>query len=494
VKAHLLYRDRDLELGHSPSSGAADLEQDLGLAAVYDAMARGDEYLRPLVESVLLRSLGEADEVRYRQDAMRDCLERPELVRELYALAVEAMGSRRQAHVMWFRDSPESLLSKSVRILTLLAGVLRHVRALADAHAAEFRSEAFTTLFAALQRDLDDEYLALVERHLRELGFPHGALIGAGLGRGNRGTGYVLREPHRRGLLERLTPGGPASHRFAVPPRDEAGLHALAELRGRGINVAANALAQATDHIVSFFALLRAELGFYVGCLNLQERLSELGEPLCFPEVAPRSLDARGLYDVALALHSGARVVGNDLEAGGARLLFVTGANEGGKSTFLRSVGLAQLMMQAGMFVAAESFHADVRSGVFTHFKREEDESMQQGKLDEELARMSRLVDELRSGALLLCNESFAATNEREGSEIARQLLRAVTEAGVTVVYVTHMFDLAESFHRDRLETSLFLRAERRDDGMRTYRVVPGEPLPTSFGQDSYRRVFGRAA
>ena len=41
--------------------------------------------------------------------------------------------------------------------------------------------------------------------------------------------------------------------------------------------------------------------------------------------------------------------------------MMITGANEGGKSTFLRSVGLAQLMMQAGMFVAAREFRADAR-------------------------------------------------------------------------------------------------------------------------------------
>ena len=35
----------------------------------------------------------------------------------------------------------------------------------------------------------------------------------------------------------------------------------------------------------------------------------------------------------------------------------VTGANTGGKSTFLRSVGLAHLMMQAGMFVSANRSH-----------------------------------------------------------------------------------------------------------------------------------------
>jgi len=33
------------------------------------------------------------------------------------------------------------------------------------------------------------------------------------------------------------------------------------------------------------------------------------------------------------------------LDADGKNLVIITGANQGGKSTFLRSVGLAQLMM-----------------------------------------------------------------------------------------------------------------------------------------------------
>jgi DNA mismatch repair ATPase MutS len=111
---------------------------------------------------------------------------------------------------------------------------------------------------------------------------------------------------------------------------------------------------------------------------------------------------------------------------GGARR---AGARKAGAGDETRRRRLAQLMMQAGMFVAAESFTASARSGVFTHFKREEDATMEKGKLDEELDRMSTIAGQITVGCLLLCNESFASTNEREGSEIARQIIRALTEA-----------------------------------------------------------------
>jgi DNA mismatch repair ATPase MutS len=169
----------------------------------------------------------------------------------------------------------------------------------------------------------------------------------------------------------------------------------------------------------------------------------------------------------------------------------ITGANQGGKSTFLRSIGLAQLMMQCGMFVPAESFRANVCDGIFTHYKREEDVSMISGKLDEELGRMSSIVDNLTPGSMVLFNESFASTNEREGSEIARQIVRALLESGIKVFYVTHLFDLAQRFYFAKMDTALFLRAERLADGQRTFRIVEGEPLPTSYGEDLYRRIFG---
>jgi DNA mismatch repair ATPase MutS len=265
-------------------------------------------------------------------------------------------------------------------------------------------------------------------------------------------------------------------------------------MRGRGIALAASALAQSVDHILSYFTQLRAELGFYVGCLNLRDALDRFGALTCRPEPEPAGepvLEAHGLYDACLSLAMVGRVVGSDIEAGARTLVVITGANRGGKSTFLRSLGLAQLMMQCGMFVPAESFRADLRDGLLTHFKREEDATLRSGKLDEELGRMSAIVDQVRPGSLVLLNESFASTNEREGSEIGRQIVGALLEAGIKVGYVTHMFDLASWFHAARSDEALFLRAERLPDGRRTFRLIEGEPLPTSHGQDIYRRIFG---
>jgi DNA mismatch repair ATPase MutS len=526
MKVFLLHRDHDFEVkpalhddilgamvsGHpfaltglrrnaeqkatAPPTSDDVLTQDLELRTLWNAMADGDEFLFEMARRALLSSLTDPDAIVYRQRVLADCLEQPALVRELYALAMEALDNERRAGGgLWHGDRPGTILHRSVRVLQLHVDVLKRLRKIADEHAEKFHSEGFTRFFAMLRDELDDEYLQTVDQHLRELEFKRGVLQSAQLGKGNKGARYIVRRPRELRWTERLPfANRSSSYSFTIPPRDEGGFRALEDLRGKGINLVANTVAQSADHVKSFFSMLRLELAFYLGCLNLHERLELMGEPTCFPEplaAGELALTARDLYDVCLTLHLDDRAVGNTVDADGKQLLMITGANQGGKSTFLRSVGVAHLMMQSGMFVGARSFRAGVRTGVFTHYKREEDATMRSGKLDEELRRMSDIADEIGPDALLLCNESFASTNEREGSEIARQVVRAMLDRGIRVVFVTHMYDLAHGFHAQHLGTAMFLRAERHPDGRRTFKLVAGEPLPTSYGEDSYRRIFG---
>lgn len=104
---------------------------------------------------------------------------------------------------------------------------------------------------------------------------------------------------------------------------------------------------------------------------------------------------------------------------------------------------------------------------------------------------MQAIAAHAEPGALLLCNETFAATNEAEGSELARQVVTALCELGMTVVFVTHLHDFAHSVAVTAVPPAVFLRAERGRDGRRPFRLTPGEPLATGYGADLFGKVFG---
>ena len=498
MKAHLLHRDRDVDFAADLPSGHQDLVQDLELTTLLSAMAGGDKYLSDVCARVLLTSLDDPQAIRYRQRVLDDCLAQPEVVRQMYTVAVGAIQDRRR---IWFGyggryQSPASNLSGAVRHLESYVARLRQLRGIADDHAGTFRSDGMRALFATLQSELDDEYFEEISHHLRQLRFRDGVLISAELDRDNSGINFVLRAPgdSRRRWAQRVGIGPRTSYSFTIPPRDEAAAEFLSDLESRGINLVANAVAQSADHIESYFTMLRAELGFYVGCLNLAGRLAAKEVPVTVPEpvlTSPLTFSCTDLRDACLELRSPDPVVGNDVEAGGKSLVIITGANSGGKSTFLRSVGVAQLMMQCGLFVTAQAYRANVCPRIFTHFIREEDPGMISGRLDDELRRMSIIADQIEPHCLVLFNESFAGTNEREGSEIGHQIVRALLDSGVKVFFVTHRFDFADRFHRQNADPALFLRAEREPDGRRNYKLAVKAPLPTSFGEDLYWQLGG---
>lgn len=495
MKVHLLRPAEADEPPVDPPANADVLVDDLGLEALIGAMARGDRFLERVARRTVLVGLTEEADILYRHDVLRDALTHPALVRDLYQRATDAVTSDERKAYVGFGRSAATTLAGAGRVMEFLVSALRGLRDLADRRPAGLRSEGLSALFDTVARDLDDAYLTQLTEQLQTLRFPEGIDVHARLGRGLKVAGPVLTTPSTsRTWLQRLLPSASAGDTIKVAPHDRAGSMFLDELRERSLHEVATALTESTDHVTGFFENLRAEVAFYVGCLNLHDALVQIGEPVCFPEVAGAGtgvLHARGLYDAGLCLRTGRRVVGNDVDARGRNLVMITGANQGGKSTFLRSVGMSQLMTLCGMFAAADSLRVDVGNHVFTHFKAGEDPSMIRGRLDEELARMSDIADRLRPGDTVLLNESFSSTNEREGSEIAAGVVCALIESGIRVFYVTHLLGVGDIILRTHADDTLFLRAERRPDGRRTFRLVEGQPLSTGYAADLYQEIFG---
>jgi len=517
MKVLLMHRDKDFEL-YRPASenryarqqdvdrdiflrdvlwNAPALTQDLELNTLLRAMAGSDEFVFEVAQQALLSGLqNDVDTILYRQAILRDCLKNAAVVRGLYDLMTAVAEETRRQWWSLSGSYPSSMLYGSVDLMGTFLHVLQKLRSVAEENDSKFESEGFRSLFTMVKKELTEQYMETIKSHLKELKFRKGALLSAELGNNNEGAHYMLRKAHgkEQTWLGRLLGKGPVSYSFRLDPRDEAGARILSDMRNRGISRVALALTQSSDHVLSFFKTLRTELAFYVGCLDLYSELVSRGMPIAFPTPMPageRCHEFNGLYDVSLCLTMNRGVVGNTLHAVHKNLVIITGANQGGKTTFLRSIGLAQLMMQCGLFVGADDFKAELCSALFTHYKREEDTTMKSGKFDEELARMSEIAEHIGPNSILLFNESFAATNEREGSEIATQIVRALLEKGMKVFYVTHLYEFARGFFDEKDKSAICLRAEREPDGRRTFKLVEGEPLQTSYGQDLYHEVFG---
>lgn len=519
MKAHLMFRDKDFnpnvdELFESKTVvsdfelrrilqqglqnrtpdhtqklcfGYRALSADLELSRVLKQMSGDDKVILTSSTAAFFQPLLNMDEILYRQCNLHDALNNRAALRELYEITLET-EKRKSRSMYWLSSSYlDSTYSSAIELLKLYTEMLMKLRIVVDKNMEQFSSDGFHRLFLVIQQELSDAYFAQVKNMLDSLKDRNDTLISSGFGEYLQGVGYVLRKKETK-YFRRHWQFAPA---FTIAERDEAGAKDLGYRRERAINEATNALAQAAEHLQAFFAMLRLELAFYVGCINLADKLDQLGAPICIPRLYPRESRDRNwslLYDISLALTKDSAVVGNQLVAENKDLYLITGANQGGKSTFLRSIGQAQLMAQCGMFVAAKEFGAPIRNGIFSHFKREEDAAMKSGKLDEELTRMDEIADLLGRDSMMLFNESFAATNEREGSEICRQITQALLDNGIEVFSVTHLYTYAMAF--SGTPHTQYLRAQRLEDGTRTFRVVPGEPTQTAYGEDLYQKIF----
>lgn len=495
MRALLMFPDRDFDSKLEQNSNIKDLIQDLEMETILSAMAKGDDLVFKVSSAVILgSSSNDENTIRWRQEILKDCLSHEDSIRRLYEITSEPIKIRKSMFLISAGQHPSLMLSDGRRILEALNGVLGKLYSFALKEKDNFKSEGLKNFCAMLIDQLAPEYLSEMKKHLSALHFENGILFSAKLGIGNTGKDFITRffVPERWAWLKDLIKDTPPHYRFSIDPRDESGAREVSELRDEVLKDIAVSVMQASKHVEAFFNMLRTELAFYIGCLNLNNTLHDKNCPVFMPEISSISCTLRfkDLRDVALSLSLQTPAIGNDLDITATPVVLITGANQGGKSTFLRSVGSAHMMFQAGMFVAARQYEADLRDGVFTHYRRREDKDLNSGKFDEELYRMDEIISQVQKAPLVLFNESFAATNEREGSEVARQIIMGLAQANGHVIFVTHMYALAESFINQSTVRTYFLRADRDDSGQRSFKILSGKPELTSFGKDLYNKIF----
>ena len=183
----------------------------------------------------------------------------------------------------------------------------------------------------------------------------------------------------------------------------------------------------------------RDELEFICAVLGHEARLEAAGIPLCVPALSDaREITARQAYDFTLLEKGEKHIVPNDVTLDGDHpLYFLSGANGGGKTTYLRAVGINVLLALSGARAAAASFTVGPVDGIFTHFPRDE-RFDGEGRFANEKRRAENILYSSGRMPLVLCNETFSTTNEAKSALETEGYAAALKRAGAFGIYVTH--------------------------------------------------------
>lgn len=531
---YLLYKDR--EFGKADSyQDSTDMVADLGLKVVFENAAiskearnrkgaKGaevDEDIRRAMQRVMMTPLENVEEITYRQSVLKDFLGNPEFTEKFYDINKDLMEKWRKLGKKEREKGGNANTSRTllfeVRLMNLFLDALTDLKRLCRSYSKNFHSEGLQRFGEMMIESYDDEWELQVRGIMLDLRFfcddeevdvkhyynktAQPAIVmecapGSGLKLehmkleqiGSREVN-IGRHTASKTMLDRVKVA--LSKEPMTIITDEQTLDNLEQLKIAAVGRVFDYMQGFSQNCKRFFEMLLVQSAFYMGCVNLCERCQQIGLPVCYPTVcSTENMEFTNLVELSMGLYNRRVPVGNDCEFADKMLLVVTGANQGGKSTFLRSIGIAQVMLQSGMFVAAKRFASGIFTHLFTHFVRREDMAMNSGRLDEELGRIHRIVEGLVPESMVLLNESFATTTEEEGSEIAYDIIKAFTEAGVKVLTVTHLLTFAKKVYAEEWEKAVFLSAQRLEDGTRTYKMVAGEPELTSFGLDLYEQVI----
>lgn len=470
-----------------------DLAKDLNLQWIARNMADEKYGDIPFIMEILQKPLLTGEKIKERQEVVMAACAQPELMGELRRQIVEisenldcsldAISDSRGKHLM-----EQTVIGIHVEGIRELVRGLSQLAKLQSDHADVFENTALRRFAESFRAEEPEDKLREQEALILHLdGFKGKGEIRL---QAQIGSGFSLHKVRVVSVSDkaRRVSGGLFSGKRGQVIADEDVYASGVEFTNQVLLALLNQCIPFMQRWQELLHTMKRQVIFLAGCARLYRKGLDGGLHFCVPE--EDHTEAMDLYELSLALQSLEIPVSNTVTLISGQGIVVTGANQGGKSTFLRSLGIAQVLCQAGMFVPAGRYPLHAYQDIFTHFTRREDATMNMGKFEEELKRMEDILCHAGENTLILLNESFATTTEVTAYQIAMDLFHTCLEHHVTVWMVTHITKFAKKLYEEKREDVSFLSAGRAAESEIRFRMYEKVPGNTSYGLELYEQMI----
>ena len=205
-------------------------------------------------------------------------------------------------------------------------------------------------------------------------------------------------------------------------------------------------------------------------------RLKSAGLPFCYPELAAetKAVNGEDIFDLALAARlvaEGGAIVPNDFyPEGDERVLVVSGPNQGGKTTFARTIGQLHYLASLGCPVPGSNARLFLCDRILTHFEKEEDiETPARETAGRSACASMGCLQQATPQSLLVINEIFSSTALEDAVFLATEIMQRILALGCLCVCVTFLDEVAAL---GPSVVSMVSTVDPEDPALRTFKLV----------------------
>lgn len=171
---------------------------------------------------------------------------------------------------------------------------------------------------------------------------------------------------------------------------------------------------------------------------------------LCFPEIIEEkkpTIQANNLFHLLLTQPVSYNITLNEK----GNFLFLTGANMAGKSTFIKSLGVAVYLAHIGMGVPASHFKCSLLEGLLSNIQVSDNIVKGESYFFNEVKRIKTTIEKINDGKnwLILIDELFKGTNVQDAMKCSVTVIEGIRKIpNALFVLSTHLYEIGEGLQQ----------------------------------------------